>query len=111
MTLLTVTSFTWMVTGLGFGLVLLLLFLFVYIMKLLGVIMQPHKQQNGTAPTTAQSEPAAKAQADADDQAAVAYALHLYYNSLHDIEPVNVTLHPHTTSWNSKSFGINNLHF
>lgn len=109
MTLLTVTSFTWMVTGLGFGLVLLLLFIFVYVMKLLGMIMQPHKKQDGAAQAVTVSEPAAKA--DTDDQAAIAYALHLYYNSLHDIEPVNVTLHPHTTSWNSKSFGINNLHF
>ena len=42
MTLLAITSQTWIITGLGFGMVVALLGVFVFLMKLLGYIMQPH---------------------------------------------------------------------
>lgn len=103
MTLIAITSQTWMVTLLGFGIVLLLLICFVFIMQLMGVIMR----RADMAPAAVVAEPAAKPQKEsvaapmeaADDLAAVAYALHLYYNGLHDVEQPHLTFHAHASSW------------
>ena len=100
MVFLAVTSQTWLVTCLGFGLVLTLLFVFVYVMKGLGWIMQPRtkavkpsgKPDDTNNTTTAPSAPQG-------DEAAVAYALHLYYNSLHDIDSPRLTVRNHVTAW------------
>ena len=94
MILLDITADTWLVTGLGFGIVLLLLFCFIYIMKLLGWIMQPRQKEQPQA----MAEPEMPA-TDNNDTAAVAYALHLYYNSLHDEESPRLTVKNHTTAW------------
>ncbi len=117
MTLLTVTAQTWIVTGLGFGLVLLLLFVFVYIMKLLGWIMQPRVKAKAT-PEDANAHHEAVVHTEkgedltltAEATAAIAMALHLYYNGVHDEEPTQITVLPHPTQWNSKMYGMNNLH-
>lgn len=111
MTLLAVTTQTWIVTGLGFGIVLILLTVFVYLMKLLGWIMQPRKAaapapQPASSPVQVVSAPVSS---DEQEMAAVAYALYLYTNDLHDNDTCHLTIHAHTTGWNSKSFGINNL--
>ena len=104
MTFVAVTSQTWMVTLLGFGMVLLLLICFVFIMTLMGAIMRRAEK----APAAVTAEPAAKPQKEnvaaapkeaADDMAAVAYALHLYYNSLHDVEQPHLTFRAHASSW------------
>lgn len=103
MTLIAITSQTWMVTLLGFGIVLLLLICFVFIMQLMGVIMR----QTDKAPAAATAAPVAQPQTEtvaaaptaADDLAAVAYALHLYYNGLHDVEQPHLTFHAHASSW------------
>jgi Na+-transporting methylmalonyl-CoA/oxaloacetate decarboxylase gamma subunit len=114
MTLLAVTSMTWFVTGLGFGLVLLLLFVFVYIMKFLGWIMQPRvkaaKQEEEHHEAVVHTEEKEDLTLTANATAAIAMALHLYYNSLHDEEPTKVTVLPHRTQWNNKMYGMNNLH-
>lgn len=96
-------SFIWMVTILGFCLVLLLLFVFVYIMKGLGWIMQPKKSASvkadeGTKAAIATSLALSK---DEDELAAVAMALDLYYNSLHDMENPHLTVHQHATAWHA----------
>lgn len=98
MTFIAVTSHTWTVTLLGFGIVVLLLFCFVYIMKLLGWIMQPKgtiasKQETAVKVTPAQDI------AEKDDMAAVALAMHLYYNSLHDIEAPRLTIKTKASKW------------
>lgn len=104
MTLVAVTSQTWIVTFLGFGMVLLLLICFVFIMQLMGSIMRRAQK----APAAATAEPAANPRKEsvaaapteaADDLAAVAYALHLYYNSLHDVEQPRLTFHAHASTW------------
>ncbi|MBQ2441132.1 MAG: OadG family protein [Paludibacteraceae bacterium] len=109
MLFLEITSFTWMVTGLGFGLVLALLIVFVFIMKLMGWIMQPKSQQTEAAPVQEVSAKPSKVTGDSNDLAAVATALHLYYNALHDEEPTKVTVVQHPTSWNTKVYAMNNL--
>ena len=112
-----VTPFIWMVTGLGFLLVLILLFIFVYIMKLMGWIMQPRvkakKQENEVhAQTVAhtQKEDTEHITLTADCTAAIALALHLYYNGVHDEECTKTIVQPHRTQWNNKMYGMNNLH-
>ena len=119
MILLEVTGFTWMVTGVGFGLVVLLLWVFVYLMKLLGYIMQPRvkakKVENAPAPaeenvTHTKSQYSDTVTLTADCTAAIALALHLYYNGVHDEEDTKITIQPHRTQWNNKMYGMNNLH-
>ena len=128
MILLSVTTSTWLITGLGFVMVLIILFLFIYIMKGLGWIMQkinsntpapaapvaavPEKQVLTSAP---ESDIPAIATAlflneSEEDMAAVAMALHLYYNNAHDMVFPTLTIKHRPTQWNAKSFGINNLY-
>ena len=139
MILLAVTSQTWLVTGLGFALVLMLLFVFVYIMKGLGLIMnsvssspksdKPAEKKvyatdadgatraaiamtlalNNEDDMAAIAMTLALAQDD-DEMAAVAYSLHQFYGRGHDISCPQLTLVSRPTAWNSKTFGINNLH-
>ena len=101
MALLAITGQTWYITGIGFGTVLVLLFVFVYVMKLLGWIMQPHASKTEANPV----QTATPAQADEDTEAAIAYALHLYYNSLHDPIETHLTIKHHATAWHLISSG------
>lgn len=112
-TFLAITSFTWLVTFLGFGLVLCILFFFVYIIKFIGMIMnlKSNKTENGKiveSPVTT----SVTSTSNVDDRvnAAIALTLHLYFNSLHDVEPTQVTIVNQPTQWNGKLFGMNNLH-
>ena len=132
--LLTITSDTWIVTGLGFGIVLVLLFCLVYILQGFGWIMQkatapkapkPEKPSPLSAPTKqntlkAQGTPSepekaaiamALAKAGDEDIAAVAYALYLACDVKHDIPTAMISLHAHETAWNTKSTGMNNIGF
>ncbi len=111
-----ITAQTWFITGLGFGMVVLLLLVFVYIMKLLGWIMQPRVKAKKVQPTTTETVTHTKSTLSdtitltADSTAAIALALHLYYNGVHDEEDTKITIQPHRTQWNNKMYGMNNLH-
>jgi len=105
MTLLAITGQTWFITGLGFGIVLLLLFVFVYVMKLLGWIMQPRKAQNENNVNYENNANNVSNAAESSDEAAIAYALHLYYNSLHDPIETHLTIKHHATAWHIISSG------
>ena len=124
--LLSITSSTWIVTGLGFGIVLALLFCLVFILMFFGWIMQkataPKEPKEEQKPATVQ-EPA-KEEPTVNDQlpmtndqsadiAAVAYALYLMQNdnSKHDLPTAMISLHKHETAWNEKSIGLNNVGF
>lgn len=97
-------SFIWLVTIMGFILVLILLFVFVYIMKGLGGIMQVVENAGKKANNKAVQQPQAVSPKEEgnDDMAAVALALHLYFNGLHDMESPRLTLKAHATQWNRK---------
>ena len=111
-----ITAQTWLITGLGFGMVVLLLFVFVYIMKLMGWIMQPRVKAKKVEETAKETVTYTKSKIDdsitltADSTAAIALALHLYYNGVHDEEDTKITIQPHRTQWNNKMYGMNNLH-
>lgn len=110
MIMLTVTGQTWLVTCLGFCIVVLLLTLFVFVMKGLGAIMQRLEKEPAVQPAVAAVEPVQTqpATSAADDSAAIAFALHLFYG-LHDADSPRLTLHSHHSTWNEHTFGINNL--
>ena len=111
-----ITAQTWFITGLGFSMVVLLLFVFVYIMKLMGWIMQPRVKAKKVETTAKETVTYTKSKINdsitltADSTAAIALALHLYYNGVHDEHDTKITIQPHRTQWNNKMYGMNNLH-
>ncbi len=105
----------WMVTGVGFCMVIALLVVLIFILKLLGsVISGAVKAPKADAPKAAApaAAPAATAISSADDDlAAIAMALHLYFNGVHDVEPTEIHIkRVERSGWNSKLYGMNNLH-
>ena len=112
-----ITGQTWFITLIGFGMVLLLLFVFIYVMKLMGKITRPRvKAVKKEATNEEQTESVVHKQREdrivltGDATAAIALALHLYYNGVHDEEDTKITIQPHRTQWNNKMYGMNNLH-
>ena len=108
-------SHVWMVTGLGSCMVIALLVVLIFILKLLGAVVSSAvkapkaAQPKAVAAPAAQSAPA-EASAD-DDLAAIAMALHLYFNGVHDVEPTEIHIkRVERSGWNSKLYGMNNLH-
>ncbi len=104
----------WMVTGVGFCMVIALLVVLIFILKLLGsVISGAVKAPKADAPKAAApaAAPAATAISSADDDlAAIAMALHLYFNGVHDVEPTEIHIkRVERSGWNSKLYGMNNL--
>ena len=108
----------WMVTLLGFAIVFILLVVLTYVLKLFGFIMRPrvkvenpHEVHEAVgAPRKQTSE---KITLTGNATAAIAMALHLYYNGVHDEEPTQVTIKKverKYSPWNSKLYGMNNLH-
>lgn len=129
MTLLAITSETWMVTGLGFGIVLVVLFGLVFIMQFLGWCMQkmtapkaPKQAKKAqTTPAVQSAVPTDKgtmaaiamalSEASDDDKVAVAMALYLYMGKNHDIPTATIAPQARNTAWNAKSIGMNNKGF
>lgn len=102
-----------MVTGLGFCMVIVLLVVLIFILKLLGaVVSSAVKAPKAEQPKAAAQAAPAAAQASADDDlAAIAMALHLYFNGVHDVEPTEIHIkRVERSGWNSKLYGMNNLH-
>lgn len=113
-----------MVTILGFLMVVILLVVLIFILKLFGVIMQPRvKVSKHTPVKDAKIVKQKTGNNDEDDwhevnlpanaTAAIAMALHLYYNDLHDQESTKITIKKvdrRYSPWNSKLYGMNNLH-
>ena len=132
MTLLAITSDTWIVTGLGFGIVLALLVCLVFILMLFGWIMQKATAPKAPKAPEADKPSAPKAaakpaepsdegtkaaiamaisEAHSDDIAAVAYALYLAHDVKHDIPTAMIAAQARETAWNTKSIGLNNIGF
>jgi len=121
MTLLTVNGFTWLVTGVGFGMVIVLLIVLIFILKGLGAVVSrlaAPKAPKAAKPAVQVAQPAAapaavKESSDEMPVAAIAMALHLYFNGAHDEEPTQITIknvERRYSPWNSKLYGMNNLH-
>lgn len=108
----------WMVTLLGFSLVFVLLVVLIYVLKLFGLIMRPRVKVEKPhdvheAVGTPRKETSESITLTGNATAAIAMALHLYYNGIHDEEPTHVTIKKverKYSPWNSKLYGMNNLH-
>ena len=102
------------VTLFGFGLVFLVLVLLILILQVFGKVMAPKmKKKAVTTDTVAapQEAPAAEYYIPALDGAAIATALHMYFNDVHDEESLVVTIKTverRYSPWNSKIYGLNN---
>lgn len=107
-----------MVTLLGFGLVFLLLVVLIYVLKLFGFIMRPRIKMEKPAEVpeavgAPRTESSKTITLTGEATAAIAMALHLYYNGVHDEEHTQVTIRKverRYSPWNSKLYGMNNLH-
>ena len=104
------------ITGIGFGLVVVLLILLVFVLMGFGAIMvrlnAPKKEENlkpvAVVPTPdATEEPV---EITGEELAAIAMAIQLSKESVHDVESKVLTIVSNPNSaWASKTFGINNL--
>ncbi len=106
----------WMVTLIGFGLTFVLLILLVYLLRLFGVIMKPRvkvpKVVKNDNKMEIKHDEKAEVTLSANTTAAIAMALHLYYDEMHDEEQHVITIknvERRYSPWNSKIYGINNL--
>ena len=122
-----------MVTVLGFIIVLVLLIALIYILQFFGWLVQkitapaapkqeakvaaapaPAASAKSAVPTdegTMAAIAMALAAAQSNDEAAIAMALHLYYNRAHDIAQTTLTMEGKPSAWNNKAFGMNNAGF
>ena len=110
-------------TALGIGFVFVILILLVFVMKGFGLMFNEKNtyQKPATpkapvnhAPAAVQQAPTVAApqpKAEDTEMAAVAMALHLYYNAnVHDTESYRITNKQNgPTAWNMKIFGMNNI--
>jgi len=119
-----------MVTLLGFTIVICLLVVLILVLTLFGKLMAKkpvEKSSKWDAPAPEAPSPFRKpqpegddtiaaiamalAQAKSNDEAAIAMALHLYYNKVHDIQVTRLTMRGQASAWNAKAFGMNNVGF
>ncbi len=104
-------------TCMGLGVVFSVLIILVLVLKLFGLVFAEKQQkvdleQASSHPTPENIIKGSQLSSDASeaDMAAIATALHLYFNAAHDTESYTITIkHNHATAWNSKVFGINKL--
>ena len=103
MILLTDWPTAWLMSGMGMGIVFCILILLVLILQFMGNMNAQKKssnapQSNGNTASTH----CAEGKLSEADLAAVAIAVHLYQNDLHDIESGVLTWHPTETAWHSE---------
>ena len=97
----------------GFGMVFFILLLLIAFMLLMGRFMHKKKTELSTqAKVEAEHVDSFNSKDIKGDRvtAAIAYSLYLYFGKGQDIEPTKITIAQHSTQWNSKIFGMNNLH-
>ena len=101
---MSVISFFWKdgLTGTGMLLLLMVLTLLVYLFK--NYIKKEKPQAESLQPVVSEE----KSLLTAAEEAAVAMALHLFYQNVHDEESGVITIQEKQSSWNSKIYGLNN---
>ena len=106
-----------LVTLVGFGLVFVVLLLLVGIIQLFGKVMAPKAKVTKTTTSTDANNATVKVEKTTEehipalDSAAIAAALHMYFDDVHDEESLVVTIKTverRYSPWNSKIYGLNN---
>lgn len=88
MTLLTISSTTWLMTAIGVGVVFAILVVLVLVLQIFTLVAQKTTAKVVDVKNDINAKQQVKAfeQASEQDKAAVAVALYLYYNDAHDHE-------------------------
>jgi len=88
MTLLSITSTTWLMTAIGVGVVFAILVVLVLVLQIFTLVAQKTTAKVVDVKNDINAKQQVKAfeQASEQDKAAVAVALYLYYNDAHDHE-------------------------
>lgn len=94
----------WSMTGIGFGVVFVVLLLLVFVLILLGKVVSSFskKKEEPCAPAAFATQPAAETEISVSEveEAAVAAALYLYLQDMHDEESGVLTIrHTPGTLW------------
>ena len=106
-----------LVTLVGFGVVFCILVLLIAVITLFGKVMAPKAKVTKTTTTTGAGNATVKVEKTEEghipalDSAAIATALHLYFDEVHDEESLVVTIKTverRYSPWNSKIYGLNN---
>lgn len=117
---MTILAINWgnalIVTLVGFGIVFAILCLLIFVLVLFGKIMAPKvtvKKSSKKDNTTVEADvtTASIEHIPALDSAAIATALHLYFDDVHDVESSVITIknvERRYSPWNSKIYGLNN---
>lgn len=100
MILLTDWAAAWKMTGMGVGIVFAILVILVLILQIMGFISAHTKSSKPAA--TSGCTGTRSSEVTEQDLAAVATAVHLYQNDLHDNESGILTWHPTETGWHSE---------
>lgn len=107
-----VLAITWpdmlAMTGIGFGVVFCILLLLVFVLKIFSAVSTSGSKK-AAVPAKAAAAPAAKVSAApaaaGDDYAAVAAALYLYFQEVHDTESYKLTIRHHEhTAWHPENY-------
>lgn len=106
------------ITFLGFAIVFVILVLLIFIISLFGKIMAPKANVKktlfanaGNKDETTATHTESREHITALDSAAIATALHLYFDDPHDEESGVITIKTverRYSPWNSKIYGLNN---
>lgn len=106
-----------LVTLVGFGIVFIVLVLLIAVITLFGKVMAPKAKVTKTTTTTDAHNATVKVEQTEEghipalDSAAIAAALHMYFDEVHDEESLVVTIKTverRYSPWNSKIYGLNN---
>lgn len=117
MNILEITSSTWTVTFLGYVIVFaalaLLVAIFTIVPKIHAAQVKKRLKKEGKL-SSCESSGECSLEVSGDENAAVAMALYMYFNELHDEESNVITIKKierRYSPWNSKLYGMNNMNF
>lgn len=115
MTLLEITSQTWIITVVGwfivFAALVLLIFVFTNIPRLFQINI-PKRTKKSSGSGGNESEKKVEGYLSGDETAAIAMALHLYFEEQHDEESNIITIkriQRRYSPWSSKIYGVRNF--
>lgn len=116
MTLLEVTSQTWTITFIGWSIVftalVLLIFVFTNVPRLLKINLSRKIKKAGKATSVSKSEASDSKYISGGDTAAIAMAIHLFFEEQHDEESNVITIkriQRRYSPWSSKIYGMRNF--
>lgn len=117
MNILEITPLIWTVTLLGYVIVFsaltLLVVIFTIVPKIHAAQVKKRLKKEGKL-TSCESSGECSMEVSGDENAAIAMALYMYFNELHDDESNVITIKKierRYSPWNSKLYGLNNMNF